>query len=163
MLLTLPGPAFLYQGDEIGLSDGPGGERAYDRAGRDRFRHPMQWDASPTGGFSSGEPWLPAVDPERTNVEAQRDDPRSTLSLVRDLLTIRRLLGDGLELLDAAAGVLAYRRGDHEIAINTTGEDRPAPLGGDVVLETEPGALRNRVLAAHAGAITMGLQHSQKG
>ena len=49
MLLTLPGPAFLYQGDEIGLADGPGGERVYDRAGRDRFRHPMQWDGSPSG------------------------------------------------------------------------------------------------------------------
>src|SRR3954447_9635560 len=51
MLLTLPGPAFLYQGDEIGLADGPGGERKWDRAGRDRFRHPMQWDGSPSGGF----------------------------------------------------------------------------------------------------------------
>ena len=52
LLLTLPGPAFLYQGDEIGLGDGPGGERVYDRAGRDRFRHPMQWDGSPSGGFT---------------------------------------------------------------------------------------------------------------
>jgi alpha-glucosidase len=158
MLLTLPGPAFLYQGDEIGLGDGEGGERVYDRAGRDRFRHPMQWDASPTGGFTTGEPWLPAVDPERTNVEAQRDDPRSTLSLVRDLLTLRRVLGDGLELIDAASGVLAYRRGDHAVAINTTGEERPAPASGDVVLETEPGALRGRTLAPHSGAVTMGLQ-----
>ena len=104
LLLTLPGPAFLYQGDEIGLGDAPAGEREYDRAGRDRFRHPMQWDASPSGGFTTGEAWLPPVDPERTNVEAQRDDPRSTLSLVRDLLTLRRVLGDGFELLDAAAG-----------------------------------------------------------
>ena len=45
LLLTLPGPAFLYQGDEIGQGEGPRGERRYDRAGRDRFRHPMQWDA----------------------------------------------------------------------------------------------------------------------
>jgi alpha-glucosidase len=129
----------------------------YDRAGRDRFRHPMQWDASPTGGFTTGEPWLPAVDPERTNVEAQREDPRSTLSLVRDLLTLRRVLGEGLELIDAAPGVLAYRRGDHEVAINTTGEERPAPASGEVVLETEPGALRGRTLAPHSGVITMGL------
>ncbi len=104
LLLTLPGPAFLYQGDEIGLGDGPGGERVYDRAGRDRFRHPMQWDGSPSGGFTTGDAWLPPVDPERTNVEAQRDDPGSTLSLVRDLLATRRVLGDGIELLDAAAG-----------------------------------------------------------
>jgi alpha-glucosidase len=163
MLLTLPGPAFLYQGDEIGLGDGPGGERKFDRAGRDRFRHPMQWDASASGGFTSGDPWLPAVDPERTSVEAQRDDPRSTLSLVRDLLTVRRVLGDGLELLDAAPGVVAYRRGEHLVAVNTTGEERPAPLGEEVVLETGPGAFRDGTLAPHAGAITMGLQHSQKG
>jgi alpha-glucosidase len=157
MLLTLPGPAFLYQGDEIGQGDGPGGEREFDRAGRDRFRHPMQWDASPAGGFTTGEPWLPAVDAERTNVEAQREDPRSMLSLVRDLLTLRRLLGEGIELLDAAPGVLAYRRGDHSIAINTTAEERPAPLDGELVLETEPGALRGRALAPHAGAVAMGL------
>jgi alpha-glucosidase len=157
MLLTLPGPAFLYQGDEIGLADGPGGERVYDRAGRDRFRHPMQWDASPNGGFTTGDPWLPAVEPERVNVEAQRDDPRSTLSLVRDLLALRRVLGDGLELLEAAPGVLAYVRGEHTIAVNTTADQRPAPLDGEVVLETEPGALRGRTLAPHSGAITMGL------
>ena len=163
LLLTLPGPTFLYQGDEIGLGDGPPGERGLDRAGRDRYRHPMQWDASPTGGFTTGEPWLPAVDPERTNVEAQRDDPRSTLSLVRDLLTVRRVLGGELELLDAEPGVLAYRRGEHLVAINTSDLERSTPLSGDVVLETEPGALRGGVLAPHAGAITMGLQHSQKG
>jgi alpha-glucosidase len=94
------------------------------------------------------------VDPERTNVEAQRDDPRSTLSLVRDLLTVRRLLHAGIELLDAEPGVLAYRRGDHVIAINTTAEGRPAPLSGDVVLETAPGAWRAGTLAGHSGVIT---------
>jgi alpha-glucosidase len=154
LLLTLPGPAFLYQGDEIGLGDGPGAERVYDRAGRDRFRHPMQWDGSATGGFSTGEVWLPPVDPERTNVENQRDDPRSTLSLVRDLLTVRRVLGDGFELLDAEPGVLAYRRGDHLIAINTTAEEAGTPLAGELVLETVPGAWRGRRLAAHSGVIT---------
>jgi glycosidase len=155
LLLTLPGPAFLYQGDEIGLADGPGGERVYDRAGRDRFRHPMQWDGSPSGGFTTGDAWLPPVDPERTNVEAQRDDPGSMLSLVRDLLATRRVLGDGIELLDAAPGVLAYRRGEHVIAVNTTPEERPAPASGDVVLETRPGALGAGTLAPSSAAITM--------
>jgi alpha-glucosidase len=153
MLLTLPGPAFLYQGDEIGLADGPGGERVYDRAGRDRYRHPMQWDGSPSGGFTSGDAWLPPVDPEQMNVEAQRDDPRSMLSLVRDLLTMRRLLGGGLELVDASPGVLAYRRGDHAVAINTTREPQRTTLDGDLVLETRPGAFSSGVLAPHAGAL----------
>ena len=154
MLLTLPGPAFLYQGDEIGLADGPGGERLYDRAGRDRYRHPMQWDDSPLGGFTTGAPWLPPVDPEETNVEAQRDDPGSMLSFVRDLLTLRRVIGDGLELLDTAPGVLAYRRGDHTVAVNATAEEQPAALDGDVVLETRPGALGGGLLAPHTGAIS---------
>jgi alpha-glucosidase len=114
----------------------------------------MQWDASPSGGFTTGEAWLPPVDPETTNVEAQSDDPRSTLSLVRDLLTLRRLLGDGIELIDAPAGVLAYRRGEHTIAINTTADSRRAPLDGDLVIETAPGALRGRTIAGHAGVIT---------
>jgi glycosidase len=153
MLLTLPGPAFLYQGDEIGLGDGQGGERRFDRAGRDRYRHPMQWDGSPTGGFTTGEPWLPVVDPERTNVEQQRDDPRSMLSLVRDLLTLRRVLAAEFDVVDAGAGLLAYRRGDHTVAINTTADHRPVPLGGEVVLETAPGAWRGGRLAGHAGVV----------
>jgi alpha-glucosidase len=155
LLLTLPGPAFLYQGDEIGLGDGPGGERVYDRAGRDRYRHPMQWDGSPSGGFTTGEAWLPPVDPEQTNVEAQRDDPGSMISLVRDLLATRRLLGEGIELLESAPGVLAYRRGDHVIAVNTTLEERPAPASADAVLETRPGALDAGTLAPSSAAITM--------
>ena len=157
LLLTLPGPAFLYQGDEIGQADGPGGERVYDRAGRDRFRHPMQWDGSSSGGFTTGEPWLPPVDPERTNVEAQRDDPGSMLSLVRDLLAARRVLGDGFELLDAAPGVVAYRRGEHTIAVNATPEERPAPAAGEVVIETRPGALDGGVLAPSSAAMTIGI------
>ena len=42
------------------------------------------------------------------------------LSLVRELIALRRELGDGFELLDAADGVVAFRRGDHTVAINTT-------------------------------------------
>jgi hypothetical protein len=116
----------------------------------------MQWDASSSGGFTSGEAWLPPVDPEQTNVEAQRDDPRSMLSLVRDLLTVRRLLGEGLELIESSPGVLAYRRGDHMIAINTTPDPQPAALAGELVLETRPGTFGNGVLGPHAAAISRG-------
>jgi hypothetical protein len=48
-------------------------------------------------------------------------------------------------------------RGEHTIAVNTTADERPAPLDGEVVLETEPGALRGSTLAPHSGAITIGL------
>ena len=65
-----------------------------------------------------------------------------------------------IALLVAAPGVLAYARVEHTIANNTTADKRPAPLDGEVVLETEPGALRGRTLAPHSGAITMGLPGS---
>ena len=89
LLLTLPGTAFIYQGDEIGLPSGPGHDPPYDRHGRDRLRHPMQWDASPTGGFTTSEPWLEPIDPETRNVEAQRADPESLLNYYRHLIQTR--------------------------------------------------------------------------
>ena len=152
LLLTLPGPAFLYQGDEIGQGEGPA-ESSNDRAGRDRHRHPMQWDASPGGGFTAGEPWLGLVDPARRNVAEQRDDPESMLSLVRELIALRRELGEGYELLDSAEGIVAFRRGRHTVAINTTAEPLPAPVGGEPRIQTAAGALQDGVLAPHAGAI----------
>jgi alpha-glucosidase len=155
LLLTLPGPAFLYQGDEIAQGEGPPGERQYDRAGRDRHRHPMQWDGSPTGGFTTGEPWLPPVDPAERNVEEQRDDPGSMLNLVRELIALRRQLPAEFELIDAPEGVLAFRRGAYTVAVNTTGEARPAPLRGELRIQTAPGPASGK-LAAHAGAVTMG-------
>jgi alpha-glucosidase len=87
LLLTLPGTAFVYQGDEIGMEDGPGATPPIDRAGRDGARHPMQWDAD--GGFTSGTPWLPMVDPEERNVADQRDDPGSLLNHYRNLIARR--------------------------------------------------------------------------
>jgi alpha-glucosidase len=89
LLLSLPGTAFVYQGDEIGLPNGPGADPPFDRAGRDPMRHPMQWDASPNGGFTTGTPWLPPIDPAERNVEAQKADPESLLHLYRDLIEKR--------------------------------------------------------------------------
>ena len=148
LLLTLPGAAFVYQGDEIGLPNGPGGELEYDRAGRDGLRHPMQWDAGPNGGFTSGKPWLPPIDPAEQNVEAQRGDSGSLLELYRRLIALRRELGEGFRLLDAEPGVVAYERGNHTVSINTTAEDREPPAGA-VVLATHPG----EGLPPHAGVI----------
>jgi alpha-glucosidase len=153
LLLTLPGAAFVYQGDELGLENGPGADPPYDRAGRDPMRHPMQWDASPTGGFTSGEPWLPPIDPQERNVEAQRADPDSLLNFYRRLIEVRRGLGDGFRLLDPAPGLVSFESGEHVVVVNTTAERRPAPAVGAIALATHLGALENGRLAPHAGVI----------
>ncbi len=69
LLLTLRGAVFLYEGDEIGMTDvdvpraelvDPVGIRFYPHAGRDPVRTPMQWSNEPGGGFTGADvsPWL---------------------------------------------------------------------------------------------------------
>jgi alpha-glucosidase len=95
LICSLPGIVFIYQGDEIGMRDGPGHDPPFDRACRDAHRHPMQWDGTSYGGFTTGAPWLPLVDPADANVADQRADPGSLLSLYRDLLAWRRAVREG--------------------------------------------------------------------
>jgi alpha-glucosidase len=143
LLLTLPGVAFIYQGDEIGQEDGPplvATHPGHDRAGRDACRRPVQWDASPAGGFTTGTPWLPPLDPGERNVAAQREDPESLLHLYRELLSARRGLDGPVEDLRAQDGVLSFRRGRHRVAVNTTREGRPLARSGRVVVATHAGA-----------------------
>src|SRR3546814_16047798 len=59
--------------------------------GRDPQRTPMQWDASPGAGFTSGSPWLPiAGNVAAVNVEAQKADATSMLYLYQALTALRR-------------------------------------------------------------------------
>ena len=91
LLLAMRGTICLYAGEEIGMVDAPLSRTPlHDRFGRDRQRTPMQWEASPTGGFTEGEPWLPLVDPARRNVADQSRDPGSLLNHYRRLLVLRR-------------------------------------------------------------------------
>ena len=90
LVCSLPGIVFVYQGDEIGMRDGPGHDPPYDRAGRDAHRHPMQWDATPSGGFTTGTPWLPLVDPASATSPTSATIPSRCYSLYRDLLAWRR-------------------------------------------------------------------------
>jgi alpha-glucosidase len=101
LLLTLRGTPTIYYGDELGMQDVTiPSERIRDVVeknlpnrglGRDGCRTPMQWDATRYSGFSKVEPWLPL--PEATqheNVENQRRDRTSILSLHRRLIALRQ-------------------------------------------------------------------------
>src|SRR5690606_3700672 len=123
------GTPTLYYGDELGLENvpiPPGRERdpfgirqPGTGQGRDPMRTPMPWDGSPTGGFTTGEPWLPLGDDHaRYSVEAQKDDPRSMLTLTRALLDLRRreraLSTGAWRPLAVTGDVLAYARTHEE-------------------------------------------------
>jgi len=120
-------------------------ERRKDMAGRDACRTPMAWRDEEGAGFTAPgvEPWLP-VGPRDRNVEAQRGDPGSILTLTRDLVALRRhrgLLRGGYEPLDAPPGVWAFlREGGALVAVNLG--DEPARLDGvegAIVLCTDRG------------------------
>ncbi|MFZ0267844.1 alpha-glucosidase [Caulobacter sp.] len=117
LILTQRGTPFLYQGEELGMTNYPfqtlddfddlevaGRWRdvkhrvseaqylANARAmGRDNARTPMQWTAGPHGGFTRGKPWL-AVNPnaEMINAEDQAARPDSVLANTRALIAFRR-------------------------------------------------------------------------
>ena len=136
VMLALPGSAYLYQGEELGLPevvDLPDSARqdptwfrtGGERYGRDGSRVPIPWAADePAYGFSpTGRSWLPQPSSwAQLARNAQAADPDSTLSLYRSLLALRREhgLGDGaLEWLGGFdADVLAFRNGDVTVVAN---------------------------------------------
>ena len=117
LLLTLRGTPFLYEGEEIGMTnfDFPDMDKVRDvesiniwnmgkrlhlpyglrwrmikTKSRDNARTPMQWDDSINGGFSAGTPWLSVNgNYPRINVKQQEDDPWSVLSYYRQLIAFR--------------------------------------------------------------------------
>ena len=127
--LALPGGAYIYQGDELGLPevedlpaevlDDPIWEHSGRQIrGRDGCRVPMPWSGTEAPfGFGPGaaQPWLPQPTSwAEFTVAAQDGDPASHLSLYRAALQIRRqhpALGDGrLEWVDLAPDVLCFER-----------------------------------------------------
>ncbi|HEX6290428.1 MAG TPA: alpha-amylase family glycosyl hydrolase [Herpetosiphonaceae bacterium] len=124
LLLTLRGTPTCYYGDEIGMHNVPiPRELAHDPQeqlspgfGRDPERTPMQWDATTNAGFSTATPWLPLADDYAVNnVAAQRDDPRSMLSLFRRLIDLRRshpalTIGSHRSVNTGSVDVFAYMR-----------------------------------------------------
>jgi alpha-glucosidase len=126
-MMALPGSAYVYQGEELGLEQvDVAPEHRQDPAflrtgwiGRDGCRVPLPWSGEkPPFGFgpAEGQPWLPQ--PEQwgdLTVEAQEADPASTLAFYRVLLATRREvavgLADDVTMLPSAPGSLAFRRG----------------------------------------------------
>jgi alpha-glucosidase len=153
LVLGLPGPVFLFQGDELGYPnarvDGP----PLDRSGRDAFRVPMRWDDSDNGGFTAGRPWLSAATGPAASVQAQSRDPASFLSLVRAAVALHgELAGASAELLESPPGTIAIRRGEHLVAVNLSDTPQPAPRATELKLEARPGdGLDLSVIPAHGG------------
>jgi alpha-glucosidase len=156
LLFTLPGPAFVYQGEELGMADGPGVEPPIDRFGRDAFRHPMPWDDGSAGGFTTGTPWLPVTGAPGGPASAQAKDPGSVLSLVRALTAVRSELGGGVEQVAERDGVVGFARGTgHLVLLNLSGEPRADDRlsGRTVLVASEAGAVSGGVLAPAAGVL----------
>jgi alpha-glucosidase len=142
--LALPGSAYLYQGEELGLpevedlpdealADPTWRRSGYTVRGRDGCRVPLPWTTDGTNfGFSppgSQPSWLPQpTDWGRRSVEALEADPDSTLHLYRAALRIRAQepgFGDGtMRWLDPGPEVLAFDRGGVVCTINFG----PAPI-----------------------------------
>ncbi len=80
-----------YYEESVAMGEDPEAVLASLRArSRDNGRTPMQWDASPNAGFTTGRPWLP-VNPNypEVNAASQVDDPASVFSYHRDLIRLR--------------------------------------------------------------------------
>jgi alpha-glucosidase len=167
-MLALPGGAYVYQGEELGLEEvevAP--EHREDPTwlrgggvGRDGCRVPIPWSGDePPFGFGPGEgqPWLPQpASWSGLSVAAQEDDPESTLSFYRLALRTRREatedLPDEVSFLDSAPETLAFLRGEGLVCVVNCGDD-PAPLpaeAGDLVVASAP--LADGLLPADAAA-----------
>jgi len=148
LLLTTRATPQLYYGEEIGMRTtvptriedvkDPVGRTGWPKdKGRDGERTPMQWDASPNAGFTTGpKPWLP-VPPSaaRYNVSAQQSDPDSILTFYKQLIALRRELpalrdGSYIAVNRDDPHVLAYLRrandGTHPVlvALNMSAQEQ---------------------------------------
>ncbi|WP_141989900.1 glycoside hydrolase family 13 protein [Rhodoglobus vestalii] len=155
LMLALPGSAYIYQGEELGLPEMialPDNARQDptwfrtngERYGRDGCRVPIPWEAESVAyGFSaSGASWLPQpADWAPFARNAQRNVSDSTLTMYTQLLALRRaheLATGELEWLETPhAAVLALRNSDVLVYANTGHDAVPLPTG-EVLLSSGP-------------------------
>jgi alpha-glucosidase len=169
------GTPFLYQGEELGLTDAFVPERrVVDPDGRDGCRAPIPWTAD--GDDESGHgwptaPWLPFPTNASTHAaDVQHGDPASTLGLYRRLLQLRRdlpVLRHGtFELADLDGTVLRYDRrldpadGDgttsHVVVVVNVGDDPvpwPTSVRGDVLVSSTDRTVVGGELAADEAVV----------
>ncbi len=159
LMLALPGGAYVYQGEELGLPEvedlpedalqDPGWELSgrADR-GRDGCRVPIPWSGDdPPFGFSpegaSAPPWLPQPASWGTlTAEFQAGDDGSMLELYRRALRIRQQrpeLGDGsLQWLEAPQGALAFGRdGGFVCIVNFSADLVPIPRDAELLISSD--------------------------
>lgn len=117
---------------------------------RDNARTPMQWDASPQAGFTTGKPWL-KVNPnyQRINVEAEEKNPRSVLNFYRALAKLRVsdelfVYGEYDLILADHPQVFAYTRtlGERKVAVvcNLSNREVAVEIEGELLLGNYEGA-----------------------
>jgi alpha-glucosidase len=151
LMFALPGSAYVYQGEELGLPevlDLPDDVRedpVWFRSGgtdpgRDGCRVPMPWsgDAPPYGFSTSPTTWLPQPSTwAGLTAQAQSADPESTFSLYRAAMKLRSTVFSGeISWLETPDGVLSFVRGGVRCAINLSGA--PYPLDAAPRLTSGP-------------------------
>ena len=167
LLLALPGAAYLYAGQELGLmeaelDDGDRQDPIFDRSGgarlgRDGCRVPIPWEPGAALGFTTGTPWLPIpAEWEAISVAAQRADARSSLSLYRQAIALRHEL-HGLQSgtfrwRESPQGVLVFERTSSTSSVvcvvNVDGP--PLDLAGTRVLLSSDPAFDGHLSAGRA-------------
>ncbi len=146
-MLALPGSAYLYQGEELGLpehttlddrlrQDPTWGRSGHTEPGRDGCRVPLPWESDAPGlGFSpTGATWLPQPDSFTALArDRQVGEPASTLTMYRTALRLRRDHGLGAGSLewspDRADGILRFSNGEVTVLANMSGAPTPLPRG----------------------------------
>ncbi|MGH8878493.1 MAG: glycoside hydrolase family 13 protein [Stackebrandtia sp.] len=150
-MLALPGSAYLYQGEELGLPEvldlpddvleDPTWERSgHTDRGRDGCRVPLPWNTTgPSFGFGSAPGWLPQPsDWGSVSAEAQDGEAGSTLEFYRAALRLRhRHRPEALTWDDAPRGdVLAFSNGSVHCVSNFGG--KPITVDGEVLISSAP-------------------------
>ncbi|RYJ06475.1 MAG: alpha-amylase, partial [Actinomycetales bacterium] len=160
LMLALPGSAYLYQGEELGLPDAtelpedvlqdPTWERSgHARRGRDGCRVPVPWapEGSSLGFGPKGDPWLPQPEAYARLSPASQDGVEgSTLELYRSLLRARRARSLGLGRLrwvehqdpDVLWFVVSTDAGDTTVVTAVGTSPVTLPADPAVVVSSEP-------------------------